>query len=265
VDACRKARRELYNGIRGPHPWSLPGLQKSRFFFVQHNSGYGLIASLVMWPAKTYLLSARGLWLYFLVMAATSLLFVYDRREFLRVFRNAQEWRAALERSFVRAGASTVPSMLALFLDVLRGDLARGPGGERRVGQAVHQVAVNAAESGWLSEMRLIIEADHLLLIAAESVPEIEGLDESLAAIKHELGIPLAVILCTEIDKTDVLRLREIRRTTGCDIIVLDACDMQDLISDRAQQKDPGRVLVRSRVSSRFARMLQAQATPENG
>jgi hypothetical protein len=258
VEMNRLGRYELYGGIRGPNPWSSAGLQKSRFFFVQQNSGYGLIVSLVMWPAKTYLMNARGIWVYFFGMAATSLLFVYERKESLHLFRKAQQWQADLQDSFVkRDGVAHIPTMIALFFDIFRSDLSPGPGGQRQIGRTVYQIAVNSAESGWLNEMRTINEVDHLLLIAAEGVQDVDSLDACLTQIKEQLDIHVAVLLCVGIDASQVRQLRDIRRATGCDLIVLEPGDMRDLIAARSQGKDLGTIFARSRVSSRFARMLE--------
>ncbi len=258
IEISRQERHDLYDRIRGPNAWSSAGLEKSRFFFVQQNSGYGLVASLAMWPVKTYLMTARGVWIYFFGMAAASLLFVYERKESLQIFRRAQQWLVDMGDSFVkRDGDAHLAAMAALFLEVLRGDLSPGGAGPSRVGRTVHQIVVNRAESGWLKEMRTIREVDHLLLIAAENVRDVDPLDEFLTRINEQLGIRLVILLCVAIDPSQVRQLRDSQRSTGCDLIVLEANDMRDLIRVRAEGKDMGSVFAQSRVSSRFARIVE--------
>ena len=58
-------------------------------------------------------------------------------------------------------------------------------------------------------------------------------------------------------EEADVTWLRDVGRTTGYDLVALDGRDVMRLVAARAQHNDPGIVLVRSRVSSRFARMLE--------
>jgi hypothetical protein len=261
VELNRCQRAELYNEIRGPNPWSSAGLRRSRFFFVQQNSGYGLIASLAMWPVKTYLLTARGIWIYFFTMAAVSLVFVYERKESLHVFRLAQQWQADLRNSFIRSeGTAHLLAMNSLFFDILRGDLSPVSGEAKQVGRTIHQIAVNSAESGWFRDMRIINEVDYLFLIAAEGVQDVDFLNARLTQLNEALGIRLVVLLCVNVDPFQVQPLRDIRRATGCDLVVLDASDMRDLIVARTQGKDLGSIFARSRVSSRFARMAERRS-----
>lgn len=257
VEHYRLGRRQLYDRIRGPMPWSTAGLEQSRFLFLQQNSGYGLVGSLVMWPIKSYLLNAQALWIYFFGMSALSLLFVYERRESLRWFKKAQEWGRATDAYFAASGSrASTPGMVAVFNDIMSEELMPCPGGQFQIGQTALQVSVNCAKSGWLEQVKHNREFDHVLILAQDGPVDLQLVAGVVRKMREEAGVGATIILHTATAFVDVPGLRMIGLKNNCMLIAIGPSELADLIKARALAEDLGAALCRARISSRYSDML---------
>jgi len=257
IEMRRVQRAELYDRIRPPNPWSRSGLERSQFFFIQQNSGYGVLASLVTWPAKSYLPNAT--WISFFAMAGVSLLFLFERRQALGAFRKAQEWLLRLNKFVFGAGPQASP-VLPLLLEIVD-DLKGGPGGLRRAGRISYQIAINAAKTGWLYEIRSFRGIDHLILIAPEETESVGAIWNFAMRMQEETGIAAALVVVRALNEQQTRQLHAMCRNSRFVLLVLEFADMQALIEARAQNKDLGAVLAPTRVESRFVRMLETGAS----
>ena len=257
VEKCRLSRLQLYERIRGPMPWSTAGLQQSRFLFLQQNSGYGLVGSLVMWPIKSYLLNAQALWIYFFGMSALSLLFVYERRESLCWFKKAQEWGRAADAYFAVSGSrASAPGMVAVFNDIMSDELVPCPGGQFQIGQTALQVSVNCAKHGWLEQVKHSREFDHVLILAHDGHVDLDLLGGVVRKMREEAGVGATIILHTASTVVDVRGLRMIGSESNCMLIAIGPRELAELIKARALAEDLGAELCRARISSRYSNML---------